>query len=236
METKNVFQRISDVMKDIEYLTKDDEVSTGKSSYRAVTEEKVTSAVRAAMVKHGIVIVPIEQEHARVDEVVKAWNKFEKREEDKINRITTVNTKYRIQNVDDPSDFIIAASSGTGVDTQDKGVGKAMTYAFKYLLLRTFAIPTGDDPDKVSSDLYTDKLTGATDKAREKFKPNVYGGEFPENTPDEAGEAKAEIIARIPNPALRDAASKKKYGKKFDELGPVEIIEIAVSMREKEQA
>ena len=236
---RNIYQRISDVMKDIEYLTKDDEVSTGKSSYRAVTEEKVTSAVRAAMVKHGIVIVPIEQEHARVDEVVKAWNKYEKREEDKINRITTVNAKYRIQNIDDPQDCIIAASSGTGVDTQDKGVGKAMTYAFKYLLLRTFAIPTGDDPDKVSSDLYTDKLIGATDKAREKFKPNVYGDEFSENTPvevDTAGEAKAEIIARIPNPALRDVASKKRFGKKFDELGPVEIIEVAVSMREKDNA
>ena len=26
-----------------------------------------------------------------------------------------------------------------------------MTYSYKYLLLRTFAIPTGEDPDKVSS-------------------------------------------------------------------------------------
>ena len=34
---------------------------------------------------------------------------------------------------------------------QDKGVGKAMTYAYKYMLLRTFAIPTGEDPDKISS-------------------------------------------------------------------------------------
>ena len=26
-----------------------------------------------------------------------------------------------------------------------------MTYAFKYMWLRTFAIPTGEDPDKISS-------------------------------------------------------------------------------------
>jgi hypothetical protein len=26
-----------------------------------------------------------------------------------------------------------------------------MTYSYKYLLLRTFAIPTGEDPDKISS-------------------------------------------------------------------------------------
>lgn len=27
-----------------------------------------------------------------------------------------------------------------------------MTYAYKYMLLRTFAIPTGEDPDKISSE------------------------------------------------------------------------------------
>ena len=27
----------------------------------------------------------------------------------------------------------------------------AMTYSYKYMLLRTFAIPTGEDPDKISS-------------------------------------------------------------------------------------
>ena len=50
-------------------------------------------------------------------------------------------------------------SSGTGVDTQDKGVGKAMTYAYKYLLLRTFAIPTGEDPDKISSAELDDRFS-----------------------------------------------------------------------------
>jgi hypothetical protein len=109
----NIYQRIAAVMKDIEYLTKDDEVSTGKSSYRAVSEEKVTSAVRGALIKHGIVIIPVEQEHSRSDETVKAWNKYDQREEERINRVATVNTKYRIQNVDDPADFVIAVSSGT---------------------------------------------------------------------------------------------------------------------------
>ena len=71
---------------------------------------------------------------------------------------------YKIVNTDDPEDFTTAVSSGTGVDTQDKGVGKAMTYAYKYLLLRTFAIPTGEDPDRTASAeldaKYTVDLTG----------------------------------------------------------------------------
>ena len=58
----------------------------------------------------------------------------------------------KIVNIDKPTEFEILASSGSGVDTQDKGVGKAMTYSYKYMLLKTFAIPTGEDPDKIGSE------------------------------------------------------------------------------------
>ena len=68
-----------------------------------------------------------------------------------VNQRADVHTRYRIQNIDDVNDFIEVESNGSGVDTQDKAVGKAMTYAYKYMLLRTFAIPTGEDPDKISS-------------------------------------------------------------------------------------
>lgn len=233
---KNIYQRISDVMKDIEYLTKDDAVVTGKDkngkerTYKAITEEKVTSAVRAAMIKHGIVIIPIKQEHFRTDETVKAWNKYDQREEEKINRIATVNTKYRIQNIDDPQDYINAASSGTGVDTQDKGVGKAMTYSFKYLLLRMFAIPTGEDTDKISSDLYADKQTGATEnegekptedaKSSDKYKPNVY--DQPDQDQAAAEAMKAEMLTKYTERQW-DAACMKKYKKLFRDLHADEL-------------
>lgn len=36
---------------------------------------------------------------------------------------------------------------GAGIDTEDKGTYKAMTGAEKYFLLKTFLIPTGDDPE-----------------------------------------------------------------------------------------
>lgn len=153
---KNVYQRISAVMQDVAYLQKDDKVETGGGKgYKAISEEKVTGAVRAALIKHGLVICPVRQSTSREDEqVTDSYGKT------KVNRITTVDTLYRVQNVDDPNDYIEVASSGTGVDTQDKGVGKAMTYAYKYMLLRTFAIPTGEDPDKVSSDMYDAELYG----------------------------------------------------------------------------
>ncbi|MEC4569472.1 ERF family protein [Paenibacillus sp. CMAA1739] len=128
----NLYQKISAVMKDVEYLSKDDEVEFGKTKYRAITEEKVTATVRASLIKHGLVVLPIKQVHTRDG------------------NLSTVDVDYKIVDIDTGEHEIIV-SSGTGADTQDKGVGKAMTYSYKYLFLRTFAIPTGEDPDKISS-------------------------------------------------------------------------------------
>lgn len=129
----NIYQRIQSVMQDIQYLTKDDQVSFGTTKYKAISEEKVTTTVRASMIKNGLVMYP------------------ETLDITKDGQITTVNVTYRMVNVEDPNEQIIVASCGQGSDTQDKGSGKAMTYAYKYALLRTFAIPTGEDPDKISS-------------------------------------------------------------------------------------
>jgi len=128
----NLYQKIRAVMQDVEYLSKDDAIEFKSTKYKAISEEKVTSTVRASLIKHGLVILPIEQVHKRVD------------------TLTTVDVRYKIIDID-TGEFEILASSGTGADTQDKGVGKAMTYSYKYLLLRSFAIPTGEDLDKVSS-------------------------------------------------------------------------------------
>lgn len=129
----NIYQKIQAVMQDIQYLTKDDQVSFGTTKYKAISEEKVTTTVRASMIKNGLVMYP------------------ETLDITKEGQITTVNVTYRMVNVDDPNEQIMIASCGQGSDTQDKGSGKAMTYAYKYALLRTFAIPTGEDPDKISS-------------------------------------------------------------------------------------
>jgi hypothetical protein len=128
----NLFQKIHAVMQDVEYLKKDDAIKFASTSYKAISEEKVTSTVRASLIKHGLVILPVEQNHSREG------------------TLSTVDTRYKIVDID-TGQYETIVSSGTGADTQDKGVGKAMTYSYKYLLLRTFAIPTGEDPDKISS-------------------------------------------------------------------------------------
>ena len=127
-----LYKKISQVMKDVEYLSKDDKVEFNNTKYRAISEEKVTSTVRESLVRNGLIILPVKQSHKRDG------------------TLSTVDTEYKIIDIDTGA-YEIIVSSGTGADTQDKGVGKAMTYSYKYLLLRSFAIPTGEDPDKISS-------------------------------------------------------------------------------------
>lgn len=156
-EAKTVYEKILAVMSAVNYLNKDGFVETGKGKgYKALTDEKVLGAVRPALVSAGLVILPVKMEQQRTDEQVKAYDGSTK-----TNRITDVSVTYRIINVEDPKDYVEVVSAGTGVDTQDKGIGKAMTYAKKYAILNSFLIPSGEDTDQISSDKYTEQLMGA---------------------------------------------------------------------------
>lgn len=129
----NLYEKMQAIMDDVKYLAKDDQVAFGNTKYKALSEEKVTSIMRAQMVKHKLLVFPVEMTASRAGQ------------------ISHVDVRYRIVNVEAPEEFIEVVSCGDGADSQDKGAGKAMTYAYKYMWLRTFGIPTGEDPDKISS-------------------------------------------------------------------------------------
>jgi len=148
-----IYEKMLEIMNNVQYLAKDDKVQFNQTSYRALSEEKVTSIMRQQLTKYKLVVYPISQIATRDG------------------NITHVDMVYRMVNVENHAEFIEIASAGDGADTQDKGTGKAMTYAFKYMWLRTFALPTGEDPDKISSDELDVKF--AEEKAKEKQKEEV---------------------------------------------------------------
>jgi len=92
----------------------------------------VTAKIRPALLKHGIMPVVSVKNHLQDG-----------------NR-TEATILVRFVNVEMPSDFIEVESFGYGIDPQDKGPGKAITYAFKYALLKVFCLETGDDPERDS--------------------------------------------------------------------------------------
>lgn len=137
----NVYQRILEVMRDLSYIQKGKkEVAVGSQGYRFVSHDQVTAAVHPLLVKHGIVVIPT------VDEVTQETNR------------TRVTLSVAFVNVDSPQDHVIVKYQGYGIDGSDKGPGKAISYAYKYALLKTFCLETGDDPDKdQESKLETEK-------------------------------------------------------------------------------
>ena len=143
-------------MNDVEYLQKDDTVRLRAGSYKGISEEKVTTSIRSAMVKHGLVMYPFHEDTTL--HVVHSERTYNGETSKTVSYMEEASIKYRIVNIDDPNDFIEVVSRGHGLDTQDKAPGKAMTYAYKYALLRTFMLPTGDDPDKISSEKREDKV------------------------------------------------------------------------------
>ena len=52
----NIYEKILEVMKNIEYLNKDDRVEYKSTKYKAMSEEKVTTTVRKELIKQGLVV------------------------------------------------------------------------------------------------------------------------------------------------------------------------------------
>lgn len=126
-KTKNIYQRMLAIMADLDYIQKSDK--TVNNQYRFVSHDQVTAAIHPLLVKHGVLAVPTVHSLAQEG-----------------NRTSVCLTTYFI-NVDEPMDKIFVESWGYGVDQSDKGPGKAVSYAFKYAILKTFCLETGDDPD-----------------------------------------------------------------------------------------
>ena len=157
METKNIFQRMSAITAELRTVAKNLTVPTGgKNSYKAVSERDILDAVKPLEEKHGVYSYPVartvlesnllESENSYTDAkgntTVKKASTF----------MTRIETVYRFVNVDSPLDYVETTTCAEGIDSQDKGSGKAMTYADKYALMKAYKISTGDDPDQDPSE------------------------------------------------------------------------------------
>ncbi len=130
----NIYEKINAIMESVESLQKDGRVAFGSTKYNYLSEAKTTTEMRKQLIKHKLVILPVEVNEAKDGSVTHG--------------IYT----YKLVNAENPEEFILLQSGGQGHDSADKGSGKASSYAYKYLLWRTFAIPSSDDPDQISSD------------------------------------------------------------------------------------
>ena len=91
---------------------------------------------------------------------------------------TEVTTKYLL--LHDSGESIELMGYGHGIDSQDKGAGKATTYALKYSLLYTFLVPTGkiDDADNTHSDTLPVPVKELKAPAKPDTKPTLSSAQF----------------------------------------------------------
>ena len=143
----NLYEKIQAVSIDIMNIEKNIKVGDAKYGYKAVSDYDVTIAVKEAEKKFKVLSIPFKQEiisqnvHKQLGEGNKESLKFE----------DNVKMTIRIIDIEKPEDFIDIESFGKGLDSGDKGFGKASTYARKYALLNAYKIATGEDPDSDKS-------------------------------------------------------------------------------------
>jgi hypothetical protein len=128
----NIYQRMLAIMGELKYIQKEDKKVNNQYSF--VGHDAVTARCHEMFVKHGVYCLPDVKEYRQDG-----------------NR-TEVIIDMTFINIDQPEDKFVISTFGYGVDNQDKGPGKAVSYAYKYGLLKAFALETGDDPEKDNID------------------------------------------------------------------------------------
>lgn len=131
----NIYQKLVEVRKAVPYLKK----SNQGHQYNYTGSSQVVGAIREKIDELGLLLIP-----AIVDKKVTA-----EKNGNRITYFTELDIEYTWVNAEKPDETIKTTFYAQGIDIGgEKGVGKALTYAEKYFLLKQFNVPTDqDDPD-----------------------------------------------------------------------------------------
>jgi hypothetical protein len=144
-----LYEKIYNVMNESEGLEKDLTVGSGSSSYKAVGEKEVLNMLKPLFKKHKLIVFPVDGDISEQNSVFESTYKDEVTT--KTRNVTQIKVKFKIVDVETgESETLIGF--GNGADSQDKGSGKAFTYAFKTMLSKTFMLFSGEDTDNTHSD------------------------------------------------------------------------------------
>lgn len=137
-ETPTIYAAMSAAMDEVQAVRKEGFNESQRYNFRGI--DQVVNAVGPIFRKHKIIPVP----HA-----CKAVYRDVLTSTGKPSREVTVTAEYRFYGP--AGDYIPAIVPGESMDTGDKGTPKAMSVAYRIVLLQMLCIPTDDrDPDQDS--------------------------------------------------------------------------------------
>ena len=154
-------------MNDVKGIEKSMTIGTGQMAYKGVPDKEVKKIIGQSMAKNGLCILPI-----GVTPTIKIerWDELDYNGKMKAKQsvFTEVYSTFLLMHESGESQEI--CGYGHGVDPQDKGAGKATTYALKYALLYSFLVPTGDidDTDAIHSNEIQTKPQAKASKPQAK--------------------------------------------------------------------
>ena len=125
-----IYPAIMKVMAEIGCIGKNRKNPQQGYNFRGIDD--VLNNLQPALLKAGVFVVPRVVEIHREEKPTKQGG---------ILNYTTVKCEYDFCSAEDGSK-ITASTYGEGMDTSDKSTNKAMSAAFKYAIIQTFAIPT----------------------------------------------------------------------------------------------
>ncbi len=164
---KNLAQAIEKVMQEVKGMEKNSKVGSGRNTYNGTKDQDVKEVFNQALSNNGLCILPTDiQEETQIDR----WEQtYQGNVQTKQSVFTKVKTKYLLLHTSGES--IELAGYGHGVDPQDKGAGKATTYALKNTLLYTFLTPVGkiDDSETEHSEDKPVPVKASKPKAKESL-------------------------------------------------------------------
>jgi len=146
---KDLVQAVIKVMKEVKGMEKNSQVGSGTMAYNGTKDQDVKEVFNEALYNNGLCMLPMNIEESTELSRWEETNKYGTKQKQSI--FTKVTVKYLLCHESGQSQVI--CGYGHGVDSQDKGAGKATTYAMKNALLYTFMTPVGkiDDADTTHS-------------------------------------------------------------------------------------
>lgn len=149
MAEMNLMQKWHAMMNETEAIEKDTSVGFGKSSYRAVGEAAVLNVVKPLLKKYKLIVFPVDiQSQEIVNTILTSKGEATR-------AITQLIVTWQIVDTES-GEKMEMKSIGNGADPQDKGSGKAMTYAYKVLFQKSLMLFSGEDTDLTHSDKIVD--------------------------------------------------------------------------------
>lgn len=216
---KNIYQRLNEVRKVVDYAKKDKHVDGVGGGYKVVTHDQITALARGALIEQGIIIVPVEQASqtvlsGAVTQKNVPYIRFEPR------------YAIRFVNMDDPADVAEVVLTVHAVDIGDKAPGKALSYAVKAALLKVLNIETGEDDESRYAE---DEPKGETVSGN-SMQPKALGADMPGEKSSAASQADAPEQSEAAEPGeVAFVATKLKLLKVDSPAAVIEASGVAVT-------